>query len=141
MVPSLKGVLFFASLCILNTDAWLFSRRRSCSKVNCRVSGWSTWSACSHSCGLFGQRDRRRSKLTSESCGGSCPYSQYYQKESCNNKCCPVDCVYSWGPWTSCSGCGSNGQQQSSRIITKDKKCGGKCDVPVVRTRACDTGK
>jgi len=138
MVSSFKGVFIFF-LCISNTNAWFLSRRRSCSKVNCRVSGWGTWSTCSRSCGHFGTRERRRTKLSSESCGGSCPSLR--ESGSCNNICCPVDCVYSWGPWTSCGGCGPNGQQQSSRMIHQDKRCGGKCDVPATRTRNCDTGK
>ncbi len=56
---------------------WRRRRRRRvpvCSRTNCLVSSWSSWSACSHKCGTTGVQTRTRSKTRSESCGGTCPY-------------------------------------------------------------------
>ena len=112
---------------IATVNGWLF---------NCRVSEWSLWSRCSSTCGSLGERVRKRFVISApELCSDS-----LIEREGCNIKCCPVDCVYHWSPWTSCNGCGSNGQQYASRIITQDKSCGGECDV-TIRTRKCDTGR
>ena len=70
---------------------WRRRRRRRrapvCSRTNCLVSSWSSWSACSHKCGTTGVQTRTRSKTRSESCGGTCPY-QLTGCRSCNRNAC-----------------------------------------------------
>jgi len=123
-----KTILVLISLPLSN-GLWFWSKK-------CKLSEWGTWSTCNSSCG-DGNRIRKRVKLSDN--GKKC---ELIQVNSCNNGCCPVDCVYTWGPWTACSGsCGSNGQKESFRKITQDKKCGGKCDVSETRTMKCDTGR
>ena len=48
----------------LNVDGWYYNRRRICYKVDCHLTSWSCWSACSKSCGLFATRERKRSILS-----------------------------------------------------------------------------
>ncbi|XP_065064748.1 uncharacterized protein LOC135690976 [Rhopilema esculentum] len=112
-------------------------RRRRCSPSNCAVSGWSIWSGCSHSCGSHGTRYRTRSVTRGASCGGSCPYG-LRETVSCNRVCCPVNCVHSWGVWGACQGCGNNGQQTRSLVITQNSSCGGTgCPTTRSQTRSC----
>ena len=124
----------------LNVDGWFLSRRRTCTKVDCRLTSWSSWSACSKSCGLFANRERKRSILSSATCGGRC--WKLIDSEICNDVCCPVNCAYTWGSWGMCQGsCGPNGEQTSLRIMSQNELCGGTCNAPPVRKRKCDTGK
>lgn len=112
-----------------------------CSARNCEVSYWSSWGACDRSCG-GGRQYRSRSVQRREECGGSgCP-SDLRQSQTCNTQCCPVDCQYSYGAWSTCSGCGKTGQQTRSLIISKHSSCNGKA-CPSVNTeqRTCDTGR
>ena len=60
-------------------------RRRRCSAVNCAYNNWSSWSSCSCNWGV-GLKRRYRSKLRSESCGGSCNINSNVQFGGC---CCP----------------------------------------------------
>ena len=57
--------------------------------VNCQLSPWSTWSACSTSCGISGIQTRTRHKIIIERCGGSCsstlPETKGCQELSCLN--------------------------------------------------------
>ena len=111
-------------------------RRRRCSVTHCRVSSWSSWSSCSRSCG-GGTSSRSRRKTVSESCGGRCPYSLSSSKR-CNTNCCPVNCVYTWGSWSSCVGCGISTQTRTPRI-TRYSSCNGR-SCPAKQTQSCDTG-
>lgn len=123
----------------LQSQSWLFikRRRRSCSPSNCRVSSWSSWSTCSRSCGS-GTQGRARVKTVGESCGGSCSY-KLQETRVCNTNCCPVNCVYSWGSWSACKGCGKSTQSRSPSIRVRPS-CGGR-SCPGKQTRSCDTGQ
>lgn len=122
---------------ILNpSNAWWSRRRRSCSAVNCRVSGWTAWSSCTRSCG-GGSTTRTRRKTSSASCGGSCPYN-LVETKICNTHCCSVDCVYTWGAWSICKGCGNSTQTRVPKII-KQNSCSGRA-CPTNETRSCNTG-
>lgn len=131
-------VLLVLSL-LVEVEGWFLARRRSCSKQNCRLGQWTSWTSCSDSCGIFGSQSRSRLKLTTESCGGICWST--YETRHCNTKCCPVDCVYKYGDWGQCKGTCGTGTQESHRIIVTAEKCGGRCTAPAVKTRACDTKK
>ena len=84
-------------------------------------------------------RERRRRVVTSATCGGSC--GGLVDSQRCKYVCCPVNCVYSWGAWSSCKGCGRDGEQTSLRIISQNKRCGGRCNAKPSRKRTCDTRK
>ena len=53
----------------------------------CESSDWSSWSACSVTCGN-GNRIRTRSKIVEETNGGLCR-GEAVQNELCNEKECP----------------------------------------------------
>ena len=128
---------FFAD----DTHGWWTSRRRRrrCSASNCAVSGWSTWSSCSHSCGSSGTQNRQRHVTRVQSCGGTC----YHLTESrtCNRVCCPLNCGWSWSNWGSCVGCG-RGTKSRSVVVSVNPSCGGtSCPSTTTQTAACDTGR
>ena len=126
-----------AIVVVFSTSNALFwrRRRRRCSAVSCRVSSWSSWSSCSRTCGS-GVKTRTRTKTRSASCGGTCPYD-FTDTKRCNSNCCPVNCVYSWGSWSSCSGCGMSTHSRSSTIYRYSRCNGNSC--PSRQTRSCNT--
>ncbi|KXJ22728.1 Spondin-1 [Exaiptasia diaphana] len=141
-LASMKLAILLPALLVFNlflqTQSWFFvkRRRRSCSPSNCRVSSWGSWSSCSKSCG-GGTQGRVRYKTVGASCGGSCNYN-FQETRTCNVNCCPVNCVYSWGSWSSCSGCGKSTQSRSPNIKVRPS-CGGR-SCPGKQSRSCDTG-
>ena len=40
--------------------------------VNCQLSSWSEWSACSTACGVSGIQTSTRHRVITEQCGGTC---------------------------------------------------------------------
>ncbi|XP_056154112.1 thrombospondin type-1 domain-containing protein 7A [Lampris incognitus] len=105
--------------------------------VNCQLSDWSAWSACTHSCGLAGKLWRRRTVIqAAQGDGRPCP-SQMQQW-----KPCPVKPCYSWhySSWSECKSegarCGeglrfrnvscfvSDGSRQGKSSLVDDELCG-----------------
>ena len=137
--------ILVASFLLLNLsfgDCWLL---KGCDKKkdkrDCLVSEWGTWSSCSAKCGSMweGTQIKRRIIIHDANCGECGKLSEV---RGCYRECCPEDCVYSWGAWSSCKGtCGLNGEQTSLRIISQNERCGGTCNVNPSRKRTCDTGK
>ena len=109
---------------------------------DCEVGEWSSWSSCSCTCGLFCTKEKHRSLKNNEYCTAEQRQMSFLnEKVSCNQVFCPVNCVYSWGAWSSCKGCGSNGQQTSLPVLSQNAKFGGTCNAPSIHKRTCNTMK
>ncbi|XP_025979254.2 thrombospondin type-1 domain-containing protein 7B [Dromaius novaehollandiae] len=89
--------------------------------VDCRLSPWSPWSECSHTCGAGGQAVRSRSVVLQAQGGGRpCPaqLSQYRH--------CPVKPCYHWalGEWSPCrlegGQCGDGFQIRNLTCVVHD---------------------
>jgi hypothetical protein len=108
--------------------------------VDCTVSAWSQFTACSvASCG-GGFKSRSRMLQVDVAAGGvACPVME--EEKPCNILTCPADCVVGhFYPWTPCSAtCGSEGVQQRSREVLAPNHDGGKPCPPVVESRSCDS--
>jgi hypothetical protein len=93
--------------------------------VDCSISKWSAWSACSASCG-GGMRTQTRSVLTDARFGGNaCPALSRWT--ACNDHPCPVDCdrVW-WGKWSQCTQACGGGRRTRTRVYKAQPKYGGK---------------
>lgn len=134
----MKTVLLIFLLDIINdVRPWVWP---SCDDVDCEVSDWSKWSACSKTCGNYGASKRKRVITKHKKCdGAACP--RLDEIRPCNRKCCPVDCVINWGSWGPCIGCEQNGKKKSSPTVGEKAKCGGLCQIPQPRTKSCISSK
>uniref|UniRef100_H2ZLH6 Spondin-like TSP1 domain-containing protein n=1 Tax=Ciona savignyi TaxID=51511 RepID=H2ZLH6_CIOSA len=113
---------------------------RSCTgtqcPVNCQVSAWTTWSACSVSCGA-GTRSRRRSVTVNPQYGGTaCPVLT--QSENCQVP--PINCAVSpWSNWGTCSeSCGEGEHSRTRSVTVNPANCGSACPV-LQNTRGCSS--
>ncbi|XP_078491512.1 thrombospondin type-1 domain-containing protein 7B-like [Ciona intestinalis] len=108
---------------------------KSC-PVNCQVSGWTAWDACSKTCGE-GVSNRTRNITSHPVHGGrSCPHLQ--QTKACNIKTCPLACLVSkWSNWTTCSKTCDVGQSIRLRHITRNPAFGAHKCPPLRQTRDC----
>ncbi|XP_078573543.1 SCO-spondin-like isoform X2 [Branchiostoma floridae x Branchiostoma japonicum] len=110
-----------------------------CCPRNCQWHNWSTWSACTASCGNSGTRSRTRGNTT-EYCGGSQCSGDSSQVEACNRGCCPQNCQWhNWSSWSACTAtCGSSGTQSRTRGRTSEQ-CGGReCSGSNREVQACN---
>eukprot|EP00927_Polykrikos_kofoidii_P015879 TRINITY_DN17114_c0_g1_i1.p1 TRINITY_DN17114_c0_g1~~TRINITY_DN17114_c0_g1_i1.p1 ORF type:complete len:1608 (+),score=202.77 TRINITY_DN17114_c0_g1_i1:84-4907(+) len=100
---------------------------RSCKKeagrVDCAVSAWSRWSACTKSCDGGYQKRTREIETRSSGNGFACTEA-LEEIQSCSEECCPkVDCVLTdWGDWGSCK----SGQRNRLREIQLEPIGNGK---------------
>jgi hypothetical protein len=69
-------------------------------EIDCSVSAWSTWSACTKSCGNGGWQTRHREVLINPSTyGKSCP-RKLMRRRKCRQMPCPADTAYWYqGSW------------------------------------------
>ena len=121
------------------------SETRACAEQPCRVdcvmSLWRPWSACSASCGV-GHRSRRRSVMVAPAFyGAACPALQ--QTEACTSTdrpSCPVDCVTSiFTAWSPCTrSCGA-GTQTRHRTVQIAAFMGGQACGDLLQTMSCNT--
>lgn len=108
--------------------------------VNCMLSEWSEFSACSMSCG-GGEMKRTREIKQPAKHGGTQCQQEKSEIQSCNSHSCPIDC--SWTLWEDvgeCSTniCGSNGNIQTTRRIAQQAQHGGEqCHGGKTETRNC----
>lgn len=131
------------SFFLSSPSSFLFSF--SFSAIDCVLSEWSDWTACSSACGE-GTHTRTRRILTAASVdppGAACgPLSEEVKCFSPRGAC-KQDCEMSeWSSWSSCSqSCGAGGKRLSTRRILKAGGVGGgeSCaGALLVREEACN---
>lgn len=95
LLTKIQVLLSLVVLIIIHEPAaaWFFGRRRRrrspppCNPIDCQVSLWSDWLACSHRCGNSGTQMRTRSRTQMEQCGGICNY-YFSEIQACNRDEC-----------------------------------------------------
>lgn len=95
--------------------------------VDCGYSGWSSWGACSNTCGDGTQRRTRSIRQEPKNGGNKCEAS-LEETQKCNIKPCPVDCVLSDWKYRSYYGCSKTcggGRRQQTNDIEQEPKHGG----------------
>jgi len=104
--------------------------------VNCSVSNFSSWDACSVACGK-GYQQRVRGVETSAANGGT-PCPSLSEIQNCVGTTCPVHCNYTWGSWESCSADCGGGVELREAVVTGEAINGGNA-CPGVEQRVCNT--
>ncbi|HET8523322.1 MAG TPA: hypothetical protein VFL82_08820 [Thermomicrobiales bacterium] len=122
------------SRCMPPNDCQRLRGNVACAPVDCVVSDWSDWSACSAECG--GTRTRTRTVVTEASCdGAACP--PLSEEESCgtcpDNAACLDGACFIKYPYCSSYGVAANGGGVSACI------CGSGSDEVCTTTGDCPT--
>ncbi|XP_068160698.1 SCO-spondin [Antennarius striatus] len=124
--------------CDLQMDCLDGSDEKDC--VDCIMSPWTAWSACSVSCGLgslFRQRDVLREALP----GGACSGAQF-DSQACFPRACPVDGYWSeWSEWSECDvQCGGGVRQRNRTCSAPPPKNGGRdCEGMTQQSQSCNS--
>ncbi|XP_027579260.2 hemicentin-1 [Pipra filicauda] len=117
-----------------------------CQRRHCPVDGkwapWSSWSACSVSCG---GGSRQRTRLCSDPApqfgGHKCEGSDV-QMDFCNSDPCPIHGNWGpWGSWGSCSRTCGGGQARRHRSCDNPRPASGGrgCAGPDLQSQRCST--
>ena len=108
--------------------------------LDCEVTLWSSWSACSAECG--GKTSRNRTiVLENNHCGKPCPPLE--ETKDCNTEGCCIDCQLSeWSSFGLCSeGCGGGNRTRTRTIVKVPNQCGEPCsdleEVQECNTQPC----
>lgn len=107
--------------------------------VDCVVSAWSTWSACTLSCGSESTTRTRTITTAPQNGGLACP-SNLQETQSCNTQPCPINCVVSaWSVWSACSlACGTGSTTRTRTVATVPQNGGTACPA-LQETQSCNT--
>merc|ERR1712028_58768 len=112
--------------------------------VHCWVSGWSSWSKGSQTCGVGASSRLRKIVRQGKYGGNTCP--ALFQKKQCETNKCPVDCVVAaWGKWSTCTktctkyGSQKKGTQSHKRKVLRNVAYGGKKCPFLSQARNCAT--
>lgn len=105
--------------------------------VDCQVTDWSNWDACTAKCGGGYQWQRRKVLTANANNGKACPVLS--QKRLCNDHPCHIDCeMTDWSTWSTCSVKCGGGTQKRTRTMTRMSQHGGKTCPPGREDRACN---
>ncbi|MDD9935209.1 MAG: thrombospondin type-1 domain-containing protein [Myxococcales bacterium] len=104
--------------------------------VDCVVSEWAEWSACSVACGGGTQTRTRTVTTEADNGGAACP--ELEDSGACNEQPCPIDCeVSAWTAWGACSVACGGGTQMRTRTVTVEPEHGGAACPELEGTREC----
>nr|XP_014342845.1 PREDICTED: SCO-spondin [Latimeria chalumnae] len=123
--------------CDLHQDCQDGSDEINC--VDCILSPWTSWSDCSHTCGLgviFRQREVLRHALPE----GECDEANF-DSRSCFIQACPVNGLWSeWSDWSECDAKCNGGVRIKKRSCTDPppKNGGHDCLGDAVQTELCN---
>ena len=112
---------------------------QSCGTSACPINGkWSSWTsfgACTKSCGT-GSQSRTRS-CVGRAFGGKACVGSTSNSAACNTHSCPVDCVVpAFGAWTTCTlSCGTGSQKRKRATVAP--QFGGVACPHASETRTC----
>jgi len=106
--------------------------------VDCVISPWGAWGACSATCGV-GRQTRARTQLVAAAHGGkACPLTSV-QSQLCHEHDCQDCKVSQWTPMYECSKTCGGGIQVYRRIIVKGAVMNGAACPGLLRQEACNT--
>ncbi|XP_023721830.1 spondin-1 isoform X3 [Cryptotermes secundus] len=111
----------------MSSHPHLVNHRTDLMAVDCEVTRWSSWSACSVSCGRGFKTKIRAIRVHARNGGKPCP-KKLTRKKKCKRNCVdPVDCILSeWTSWSPCSlTCGMNAVRQRTRSELVSNSGGG----------------
>jgi len=94
--------------------------------IDCKVSQWSGWSACTKECG-GGVQSRTRAIMRKPQFGGDeCMTNQ--ETRACHTDSCDRDCrLGSWSPFSACSKACSTGYQERRKKVLVKPHGNGRC--------------
>jgi hypothetical protein len=98
--------------------------------VDCAVSEWGDWAACTVTCGETGSQERSRVVNTDTEHGGAACDALAETRDTCPGlTACPVDCVLSdWGAYGDCSAtCGEGTKTKGREVLTPAANNGAAC--------------
>ena len=107
--------------------------------LDCQLSVWADWSACSRSCGLGVRTRLRNITRPAENWGAACP-SNLSEEETCEVEECRVDGGWSsWSRWGYCSQtCGPGSRSRSRSCTEPPPQHGGRdCAGASLETKEC----
>jgi len=94
--------------------------------VDCQLSGWSGWSACSAECGGGVMERARRITVHPKYEGNPC--GDLEETVSCNMQSCDKDCeLAAWSEWSSCSKQCDGGSMEKRRSVAEPAVGRGRC--------------
>ena len=112
--------------------------------VDCELSEWTSWFACSNATGYVGgQRHRERSVKQAPKNGGLACYGDLGQTKACYEfGALPKPCLFtSWQGWSLCSTTCGEGYQTRHRAIARSAESGGaQCNGMISEVAQCHAG-
>ena len=108
-------------------------------KQDCLVSAWSSWQACTATCGSGTRRRTRSISRIAKNGGKECP--KLHEDGGCSKGCCPQNCKLSgeWSAWSKCDQPCQGGKAISTRDVIVKWKCGGMPCGPRYKYKQCDS--
>jgi len=118
-------------------DQWgvqcpILTTQRKCNQkkcpVDCVMSAWSGFSACSKECGGGLQSQTRSILIKPKNGGQSCPANS--EERACHTFSCDRDCLLSpWQRWSGCSMACGGGTRYRKKLVIREIRGNGACPL------------